>query len=69
VYANSETVGTTQASDPDAGIANETFRLGTWFGGKGDPMSGVVDDVAIWNRALTAEERSYLDQHPVPNVP
>jgi hypothetical protein len=69
VYANSETVGTTQAAQPGVTIAAETFRLGTWFAGAGDPLFGIVDDVAIWNRALTAEERSYLDQHPVPPAP
>jgi len=30
------------------------------------PLDGVVDDLGIWNRALTAAERAYLDAHPIP---
>lgn len=29
-------------------------------------VTGVVDDLAIWHRALTADERTYLDTHAVP---
>jgi hypothetical protein len=32
-------------------------------------VSGVLDDVAIWNRALTANERAYLGTHAATVVP
>jgi hypothetical protein len=35
----------------------------------GLPLTGVLDDVAIWNRALTADERAYLGTHAAPVVP
>jgi hypothetical protein len=44
------------------------FKLGTWINGS-LPLTGALDDVAVWNRALTAEERAYTGTHPVPVVP
>ena len=59
---------TTSANGATTPPAPQTFQLGTWAGGKALPLFGLVDDVAIWNRALTPAERIYLDQHAVPRV-
>jgi hypothetical protein len=67
LYSASALVMTTNANGQPSGML-QTFQLGTWAGGHALPLFGVIDDVAIWNRALTADERFYLDQHQVPRV-
>jgi hypothetical protein len=68
LYSANAALMTTAANDQPPAAPAQTFQLGTWFGGKSLPLFGVLDDVAIWNRALTDAERLYLDQHPAPRV-
>jgi hypothetical protein len=56
--------GVAEAQLPN--VTNSTLRIGTWAAGAGLPMMGVIDDVAIWNRALTYDERTYLGTHATP---
>jgi hypothetical protein len=57
---------TMQATQGGGVPSPKAFRLGTWAGGAGDPLSGTLDDIAIWSRALSQQERTYLDTHAVP---
>jgi hypothetical protein len=54
----------TAAAGTGASPTQKAFRLGTWA--SIDPLSGTLDDIAIWSRALSQQERAYLDTHPVP---
>jgi hypothetical protein len=53
-------------------VSGDPFQVGGFAaGGVMQPngmkvVNGVVDDVAIWHRALTADERAYLATHAVP---
>lgn len=48
--------------------APAALRLGSWFDGKGGALTGVVDDIAVWKRALTKREIFFLQAHPVPTA-
>ena len=71
LFVDSTSVGTAPLTDgPAPGTA--PFQVGGYAPGgvmvsKGQSVvDGVVDDLAIWHRALVAEERDYLATHPVP---
>jgi hypothetical protein len=70
IYSANAVVGMAQVATSFQNPAPDprTVQLGTWAGGTALPLFGALDDVAIWNRALTPDERAYLDQHPVPRV-
>lgn len=52
-----------QNPSPAAGVrVGAAAEFPTSFG-------GLVDELGIWDRALTAEERAYLGAHPVPGRP
>lgn len=57
-------------SDLPAGTT-PAFNLGGVGGGAvlGYPLAGTLDDIAIWTRVLTPEERAYLGVNPVPVRP
>ena len=42
------------------------LELGRFQVGNDSPLPGVIDDLAIWDRALTAAELTYLRSHPAP---
>ncbi len=46
---------------PDLGI-------GRWDKGE-RPISGVIDDYAVWSRALTADEVAAVHAQAVPDMP
>lgn len=50
----------TYADDVTASTALTGFQFGTAFGGQRTSKSVTVDDIALWNRALTAEEVATL---------
>lgn len=62
VLANSAAlVAPIQPGEPD-------LYIGTWYQG-GRWFSGVVDDFAIWSRALSADEVAAIDARVVPGTP
>jgi concanavalin A-like lectin/glucanase superfamily protein len=69
MIVDSHSVGTTIVAD-SAAPSPEPFQIGGYApGGVGlgqSVVNGVVDDVAIWHRALISAELDYLDTHPVP---
>ena len=46
-------------------VTNANFRIGGSMGGIGDFFAGKLDDVAVWKRALSAQEVSTLAASPV----
>jgi hypothetical protein len=71
IFVDSASVGTATVSDSPAPPPSP-FQVGGFApGGVAVAMgqsvvNGVVDDLAIWHRALVAEERTYLATHAVP---
>jgi len=45
-----------------------TLNIGKWIQGA-RPISGVIDDFAIWRRALLPDEVAALNKRPVPDSP
>ena len=58
--ANAETLTFTYADGVTASTALTGFQFGAAFGGGRVSNSVTVDDIALWNRALTAEEVAVL---------
>jgi hypothetical protein len=56
VYINGVLVGTAAGSGQINYNGNQALYLGRWGGGTGRGWNGMVDEVRIWNRALTAGE-------------
>ena len=69
MIVDGQSVGTKLVAD-SATPPPEPFQIGGYApGGVGegqDVVNGVVDDVAIWHRALISAELDYLDTHAVP---
>jgi hypothetical protein len=71
LFVDGASVGTAPLMDSPA-LANAPFQVGGYAPGgvtvsNGQSVvNGVVDDLAIWHRALVSEERDYLATHPVP---
>jgi hypothetical protein len=71
LFVDSKSVGTATVHDAPA-PAQAPFQVGGFApGGVSVAMgqsvvNGVVDDLAIWRRALVADERAYLATHAVP---
>jgi len=42
--------------------------IGRWYK-EGRSIAGVIDDYAVWSRALSPEEVAAIDRQPVPTVP
>jgi hypothetical protein len=61
-----------KAAGKDGAPAQDPFQVGGYApGGVAvahgmNVVNGTVDDLAVWNRALVAEERAYLKTHAVP---
>jgi hypothetical protein len=66
-YVDQVMAATATAGDGGFNPEPDAFRLGSWGGGIVDALKGVVDDVAIWSRALGTSERVYLYTHAVPH--
>ena len=58
--ANSDTVDFTYAEDVTASTALTGFQFGTAFGSQRTSNSVTVDNIAVWNRALSAAEVASL---------
>ena len=62
-YLNGVSDGTGSTLSPDVGAPRNTWasaspnvpRLGAWYNG-GSPFNGIIDEVGIWDRELTASE-------------
>jgi hypothetical protein len=71
IFADSASVGTASVVDT-AAPAKSPFQVGGFAPGgvtadRGQSVvNGVVDELAIWHRALLPEERGYLATHAVP---
>jgi Concanavalin A-like lectin/glucanases superfamily len=69
IFVDGTSVGTKAISDSPT-PAPAPLQVGGYSpGGVGagqNVVNGVVDDLAIWHRALDDAERAYLDAHPVP---
>jgi len=71
LFVGSKSVGTATVHDSPP-PAQSPFQVGGFAPGgvavgRGQSVvTGVVDDLAIWHRALTTEERAYLATHAVP---
>jgi Concanavalin A-like lectin/glucanases superfamily len=71
LFVDSTSVGTAALTDSPT-VAKAPFQVGGYAAGGvtvaqgGSVVNGVVDDLAIWHRALVPEERDYLATHPVP---
>jgi hypothetical protein len=66
IFVDSTSLGTAAAT---AGAASgDPFQVGGYAPGgvAVDHANGVVDDLAIWHRALGPDELTYLATHPVP---
>jgi hypothetical protein len=60
LYLNTSSVDTSSVNRT-LSASNDRFTIGTYAGGTlGDYMGGVIDEVGIWNRALTTTEISDL---------
>ncbi len=64
--ALTETVTFTYADDVTASTALTGFQFGAAFGGDRVSNSVTVDDIAVWNRALTAAEVATLPLQYIP---
>jgi hypothetical protein len=58
-------VGDEETRPSDISAGNSTLYLGRW-NMSGRQLSGDLDDIAIWSRALTAEEVAALTESPAP---
>ena len=71
IFVDAASVGTATVADSPAPAASP-FQVGGFAPGGvtvstgQSVVSGVVDDLAIWHRALLPEERTYLATHAVP---
>jgi Concanavalin A-like lectin/glucanases superfamily len=71
IFVDSSSVGTATVADSPAPAASP-FQVGGYAPGGvtvamgQSVVDGVVDDLAIWHRALTSDERAYLATHAVP---
>ncbi len=66
IYANGLLAA---GQDPTTDIVSpstEVLEIGSYESLTAGRVGGIIDDVAIWNRALTAAELAYLDVNPVP---
>lgn len=69
MFVDSNSIGTKTVTDGATPAAAPLQVGGFSPGGVGagqQVVSGVVDDLAIWHRALTSAERTYLSAHAVP---
>lgn len=60
IYLNGvlQTQGTYAGQQPT--ITSDTFRMGTWYSGGTEQLSGNIGNVSIYNRALSATEISII---------
>jgi hypothetical protein len=71
ILVDSASVGTAPVADGPI-VGQSPFQVGGFAPGgvtadRGQSVvNGVVDDLAIWHRALSADERAYLTTHAVP---
>jgi len=54
IYANGEQIAEDSGKSPYKGTAGDTM-IGSW-GGTGQKYNGLIDEVQIWDRALTEDE-------------
>jgi hypothetical protein len=69
MFVDGQSIGTKAVTDSATPTAAPLQVGGFSPGGVGagqKVVTGVVDDLAIWHRALTADERAYLGAHAVP---
>ena len=63
MFVDGVEVDTVEATLPETPAPNSAVLVGN---GPGPEMNGIIDDIAIWDRALTDDERAYLLTRPVP---
>jgi hypothetical protein len=66
LYADGVVVGSSTGGVDNPSPSTEVLEVGAYESATTIRFDGIIDDVAIWGRALTATERAYLEANPVP---
>jgi len=66
LYVNGVVIGSNTSAMDIASPSTQALEIGSYESLTPTRLGGIIDDVAIWNRTLTATEHAYLAANPVP---